>query len=103
MIKIKISRSKETKILKEHIEKVGYCEACGVKNDSLVIHHLQKKLSHPELRFEPSNWIVLCYICHSKTENGLNTKQFNDYLKEIKNTNYLLDNVGNCIKRLSDK
>lgn len=80
---IKVSRSKETKILKAHIEKIGKCQNCGRIDDSLVIHHLYKKLSHPELRMNPKFWVVLCFTCHSMTENGRNTKEFNDKLKDI--------------------
>ena len=107
MLQKKISRSKETKLIKEHIALIGHCEACGIKDESLVVHHLEKKLSHPELRMERSNWIVLDWKCHLITEVGgmfndkkYTAKEFNDYLKEIKNTQYLLDNVGNCLKRL---
>jgi hypothetical protein len=107
MLKTKISKNKETKLIKEYIALIGHCEACGIKNDSLVVHHLEKKLSHPELRMEKSNWIVLDWKCHLITEVGgvfngkkYTAKEFNDYLKEIKNTQYLLDNVGNAIKRL---
>ena len=58
----------------------------------MVVHHLEKKLSHPELRMEKSNWVVLDLKCHLITEVGgefnrvkYTAKEFNNYLKEIIN------------------
>lgn len=84
MLKNKISRSQEIEIERKYIEKVGECESCGHIGEDLIVHHLEKKLSHPELRFNKLYWIVLCVICHKKTEEGRNTKEFNDNLKKIK-------------------
>ena len=72
------------------IEKIGYCEGCRIKDDTLVVHHLEKKLSHPDKRFDVDNWCVLCWKCHLITEQGgyvrakkYTAKEFNDYLKNV--------------------
>lgn len=89
MLSKKITRNKEIKEEKEFIEKIGYCQGCGARNESLVIHHLEKKLSHPEQRFDKKNWRVLCWKCHLITEQGgsirgrkFTAKEFNDKLKK---------------------
>jgi len=87
---MKISKSKETKLEKEFIERIGRCEHCGVQNETLIVHHTEKKLSHPEARYDQNKWVVLCVGDHRITEEGgkdrfgrkWEAKEFNDHLKE---------------------
>lgn len=45
-----------------------HCEMCGCELDwkSISVHHIQPRLTHPELEFEPSNLCALCHDCHRK-------------------------------------
>ena len=49
-----ISRDKET------------CQHCGIKEVELHAHHIKSYKHHPEVRFDVSNGITLCYKCHWK-------------------------------------
>lgn len=45
------------------------CKRCGAnhnKNNKLVVHHIKQWSKYPELRFEPTNLITICNICHKK-------------------------------------
>jgi 5-methylcytosine-specific restriction endonuclease McrA len=43
------------------------CQHCGdAKGGNLVAHHIKPFAEFPELRFEVSNGITLCNICHDK-------------------------------------
>lgn len=49
------------------------CQKCGVRSGNgeevyLEAHHIKSYTKYPELRFEVSNGITLCYDCH-KIEN----------------------------------
>lgn len=87
---LKISKYKETKLEKEFIERIGRCEHCGHQGEDLIVHHTEKKLSHPEARYNMQKWIVLCGIDHGITENKGTDRfgreweagEFNDHLKE---------------------
>lgn len=84
----KISKYQETEMIRKHIKEVGKCIHCGVRNDTLVVHHTKKKNRYPELRFDKKYWAVVDWICHSITEQGgvdrfgrkWEAKEFNDYL-----------------------
>lgn len=41
------------------------CQDCG-ETKNLIIHHKKSWSKFPELRFEPSNLIVICEKCHKK-------------------------------------
>jgi len=41
------------------------CQRCGLKN-KLVVHHIKKWSRYPELRFEPTNLLTVCEVCHRK-------------------------------------
>ena len=43
----------------------GKCIKCG-KLDDLHSHHIKPKSMYPELMFDLSNGITLCYSCHKK-------------------------------------
>jgi hypothetical protein len=42
------------------------CQKCKIKGGKLNAHHLKSWALFPELRFEISNGITLCVICHRK-------------------------------------
>jgi hypothetical protein len=61
-------------------ERDGFkCQKCGTE-DRLDCHHIKPWKTYPDLRFEISNGITLCKVCHGKEEgplnanNGLNTR-----------------------------
>ena len=62
--------SLEHEILKDQVldSNKFCCAKCGTKKD-LSIHHIKKWSSHPELRFEPSNCMILCVQCHERLHN----------------------------------
>lgn len=62
------------------------CQDCGNKNVDLHPHHIKPFILFPELRFELSNGITLCPICHKKEDN-LNRKRYNfkQFYKKILN------------------
>ena len=68
------------------LEKYGYkCKKCG-SEENLDVHHIKNFLSHPELGYEPTNGIPLCWPCHIMFHRTFgyrnNTKyQLNKYLK----------------------
>lgn len=41
------------------------CQRCGAKGVALEAHHVQHWATHPELRYEVSNGISLCLLCHA--------------------------------------
>lgn len=45
------------------------CQACHTKWCYLEVHHIKSWAFYPELRYEDSNWISLCKLCHSLTDN----------------------------------
>ena len=43
------------------------CQKCGIEHknqNKLIVHHKKPWAKYPELRFEPSNLMVLCEECH---------------------------------------
>lgn len=43
----------------------GYtCQECGKRGGKLTVHHIQHWSTHPDLRYEVSNGITLCEVCH---------------------------------------
>jgi hypothetical protein len=53
--RIPVKTKKQLQWEKEHTE----CELCG-STINLETHHIQGRLTHPELLNEPSNWARLC-------------------------------------------
>lgn len=54
------------------------CQHCGASGIELHAHHVKPYRDNPELRFDVSNGITLCYKCHWKvhsatTANGVNS------------------------------
>jgi len=61
---------KSTKWKKEIYKQDDYrCKKCG-SNDSIFAHHILSWKDYPELRFELSNGITLCFECHKKAHKG---------------------------------
>ena len=44
------------------------CVLCGSKR-RLQVHHIKRWADYPELRYELSNLVTLCYQCHKKMWN----------------------------------
>ncbi len=42
------------------------CQHCGAKGVELHAHHIKPYKTHPQLRFDVSNGVTLCYSCHWK-------------------------------------
>lgn len=45
------------------------CQDCGQKGGKLNAHHIQAWKTHPNLRYEVTNGITLCRICHKKVHS----------------------------------
>lgn len=45
------------------IRRDNVCQCCGDRSRRQA-HHIEDGSHNPDLRFEPSNGIVLCYDCH---------------------------------------
>lgn len=53
------------------------CQHCGTINVELHAHHLKSYKDFPELRFEVSNGITLCFKCHWAVHTAINAKVVN--------------------------
>ena len=53
------------------------CQECGATEVELHAHHIKSYKDHPELRFDLSNGITLCYKCHWALHTALNAKTVN--------------------------
>lgn len=53
------------------------CQHCGVKNVELHAHHIKPYRDHPDLRFDVSNGITLCYKCHWNVHTAQNENPVN--------------------------
>lgn len=45
------------------------CQRCKRRGGNLYAHHIKDFATYPELRFDISNGITLCLLCHKKTDN----------------------------------
>lgn len=48
------------------------CVRCGAENswkNALQVQHIKSKAYFPELAYEMSNLMTLCFNCHKKTKN----------------------------------
>lgn len=45
------------------------CQRCGKIKDHIEAHHIMAFSKYPEMRFEISNGITLCRLCHKLTDN----------------------------------
>lgn len=62
------------------------CQKCGTQNVELHAHHIKSYRDHPELRFDVSNGITLCFRCHWETHTALNAKAVNSVKTRQGNT-----------------
>jgi len=53
------------------------CQHCGAKGVELHAHHIKPYRDYPELRFDVSNGLTLCYSCHWNLHTALNEKAVN--------------------------
>ena len=64
----KYARTEWKKLAKSILKRDDYkCQNCGTSQmykNHLIVHHKKPWSRYPELRFEPSNLIVLCESCH---------------------------------------
>jgi 5-methylcytosine-specific restriction endonuclease McrA len=51
------------------------CQICGATDKMTVAHHKQPFALFPELRYETSNGITLCYNCHYKLHSLQTTSE----------------------------
>lgn len=52
------------KVIAERVAEAGQCEKCGATG-GLHGHHIKPHATHPELRDDPANIMVLCGPCHA--------------------------------------
>ena len=45
------------------------CRACGQRGNYLEAHHILSFSGYPHKRFDISNGMTLCKVCHKKTDN----------------------------------
>ena len=93
MLKIK-SKQTDKKFQIYFVEKNPQCFFCG--KPTSCGHHIKRKSVNSELRHDDKNMCPVCVECHLK----IHMKYRKEMEDEWKNTQYLLDNVGNCLKRL---
>lgn len=53
------------------------CQHCGAAGVELHAHHVKPFKTNPELRFEVSNGVTLCYACHWKVHSALDENAVN--------------------------
>lgn len=53
------------------------CQECGAAGKELHAHHIRPYKDHPDLRFDVSNGVTLCYSCHWAVHTALNAKAVN--------------------------
>jgi hypothetical protein len=84
----RIRSSKKFKVWRESVFKRDdhTCQDCGNKNIDIHPHHIKPFILFPELRFELSNGITLCPLCHKRADN-LNRKKydFKQFYKKLLN------------------
>lgn len=55
----------------------GVCQHCGATDVELHAHHIKSYADHPDLRWDLSNGITLCFKCHWDVHYGANAKEVN--------------------------
>ena len=68
------ARSAWKELAKEILKRDKYhCKNCNsphTKTNKLVVHHKKEWSKYSELRFEPSNLLTLCEVCHRKAHRS---------------------------------
>ena len=93
MLKVK-SKTTDRKLQEEFVRDNPFCFFCG--KPTSCGHHIKRKSVNSELRHEKSNLCPVCIECHNK----IHMKYRKEMEDEWKNTQYLIDNVGSCLKIL---
>ena len=59
-------------------ERGNHCELCGqsFSDSKMELHHKKPQSQYPELRYEPSNIMLLCHDCHAGLHNEVMKKAY---------------------------
>ena len=49
------------------------CASCGIESTGLDVHHVQPVATHPELKADPDNLVLLCRRCHINIDGRVHT------------------------------
>jgi hypothetical protein len=55
-------------------ERGDRCERCGAPGPGLHLHHKQKQRTHPQIRCDRSNIVLVCQACHVILESELDAE-----------------------------
>jgi cytochrome c553 len=79
----------------------GRCVACNSVDD-LHAHHVLPKATHPELKYEVSNGLTLCYRCH-KAEHARNRVRTGAYGPQRKTLLKRIEELEETIRALESE
>lgn len=61
------------------------CQMCGLEDKYIHAHHIKKRSTNPELKYDLSNGISLCNSCHTFVHNNKSKKeQLNDIINRLR-------------------
>lgn len=64
---------------KKNFEGYYICAHCFGWFKDITVDHIQRRGSHPELTYEPSNLQLLCASCHIDKDGGFNAEEKRKY------------------------